>query len=285
MRKCRAVFFVIALIGVTLATIANVRAQTGQTSIRVSGADSMFGRVNILSKLFMKNNPGTKIEIVEGSLVEAGIAELIDLKADVAMASRSITEVENRLAGERGVKIVEHLQGYGGIVIITHPENPVSELSMEQVRKLFKGEYTRWDQVGGRAEPITVVRTDETHPGTLLFMEDEILGKSPFTKSAVVLQRFPGVMTRVAKTPGAIGYVRIRDAFESKREVRNSIKALNIKKQPSLHAVAPSRETITDGSYPIKRPYYLYNNAKAGTEVRKYVDFLVSKGWGPSQDL
>jgi phosphate transport system substrate-binding protein len=116
-------------------------------------------------------------------------------------------------------------------------------------------------------------------------MEDEILGKSPFTKSAVVLQRFPGVMTRVAKTPGAIGYVRIRDAFESKQATKGGIKALNIKRLSNLAAVAPSRENVNNGSYPIRRPYYLYTNAKAGPEVKKYVDFLVSRGWGPSQDL
>jgi phosphate transport system substrate-binding protein len=219
---------------------------------------------------------------VEGSAVEAGITELIDQKADVAMASRAMTDVENNYAVDKQVMLVERLHGYGGIVMIVHPENPLNEISQEQLRRIFKGDYTRWDQVGGPSESITVVRTGEAHPGTLTFMVDEFLGGSAFTKAAVVLERFPGVIGKVAKTPGAIGYVRIRDAFESRQAVKERFKALNIKRLSALQAVAPSRETIAEGLYPLRRPYYLYHNVKASPEVKNYVDFLVSRGWGPS---
>lgn len=282
MRRFLAILFGITVGGIVLASVLSASAQTGQTIIRVAGSDSMVARVNILSKLFMKNNPAVKVQVVEGSVEEAGLRELIDQKADVAMASRAMTEGENKYAIDKDAMLVERLQGYGGIVIIVHPENPLNELSEEQIRRIFKGEYTRWDQVGGRAESITVVRTDETDPGTLRFMVDVFLSGSAFTKAAVVLERFPGVMSKVARTPGAIGYVRIRDAFESRQAVKERFKHLNIRRLSALQAVPPSRESVADGSYPLKRPFYLYHNVNAKPEVREFVDFLVSKGWGPS---
>ncbi|HTY24306.1 MAG TPA: PstS family phosphate ABC transporter substrate-binding protein [Desulfomonilaceae bacterium] len=275
----------VVAIAIAAVTVPNALAQSDESAVRVSGADSMFGRIQILTRVFTKNNPAIKVNMIEGQLVDVGIAELIECKADIAMASRSINDKENKLAVQKGVELVERLIGYGGIVIITHPENPLDELSVEQVRKIFKGEYTRWDQLGGRGEMITVVRTDDTHhPGTLVFLEDDFLGGSRFTSDAVALTQFPGVLAKVAKTPGAIGYVRIRDAFESKPKQREAIKILKIKRLPCLVGVTPSRETVSDGAYPIKRPYYLYYKSNASADIKSYADFVVNRGWG-SQDL
>ena len=284
MKRSLAITLGIVAIGVGIFALSHALAQSAVSVIRVCGADSMMGRMQILTKVFMKNNPDIKVEIVEGSLVDVGITSLIENKCDVAMASRSLTEKESAHAVRKDVEIVERLVGYGGIVIITHPQNLVNDLSVDQVRKIFTGEITRWDQLGGRTENITVVITDETrHPGTFVFMEHDFL-RSKFTKDAVTLTQFPGVMAKVAKTPGSIGYVRIRDAFESKPKVRASIKVLEIKREGALVGVAPSREAVNDGTYPIRRPYYLYYNSKADGNIKKYADYLLGKGWG-SQNL
>ncbi len=284
MKRSLAITLGIVAIGVGIFALSHALAQSAVSVIRVCGPDSMLGRMQILTKVFMKNNPDIKMEILEGRLVDVGIHSLIEDKCDVAMASRGLTEKESELAVQKGVELVEQLIGYGGIVIITHPQNLVNELSVDQVRKIFKGEITRWDQLGGRTENITVVVTDESqHPGTFVFMQHDFLG-SKFAKDAVALTQFPGVMAKVAKTPGAIGYVRIRDAFESKPKQRDAIKVLEIRKMGALAGVMPSRETVNDGSYPIRRPYYLYYNSKTDGNIKKYTDFIVSKGWG-SQDL
>jgi phosphate transport system substrate-binding protein len=284
MKRSLAITLGIVAIGVVIFALSHALAQSVVSVIRVCGADSMMGRMQILTKVFMKNNPDVKIEIAEGSLVDVGIHSLIENKCDLAMASRSLTENESELAVQKGTELVERLVGYGGIVIITHPQNLVNELSVDQVRKIFAGQITRWDQLGGRTENITVVIIDESrHPGTFVFMEHDFL-RSKFNKDAVRLTQFPGVMAKVAKTPGAIGYVRIRDAFESKPKQRESIKVLEIKREGALVAVMPSRQSVNDGSYPIRRPYYLYYNIKASESVKKYADFIVGKGWG-SQNL
>jgi phosphate transport system substrate-binding protein len=284
MKRSLAITLGIVAIGAGIFALPHGRAQSVGSVIRVCGADSMAGRIQILTKVFVKNNPDIKVEILEGGLVDVGIAALVENKCDIAMASRGLTEKESAQAVQKGVELVERVIGYGGIVIITHPQNLVNDLSVDQVRKIFKGEITRWDQLGGRTENITVVITDESrHPGTFVFMESDFL-KAKFSKDAVALTQFPGVMAKVGKTPGAIGYVRIRDAFESKPKVREAIKILEIRKEGALVGVMPSRETVNDGAYPIRRPYYLYYNSKADENIKKYADFIVSKGWGP-QDL
>ncbi len=122
--------------------IPNALAQTSEGIIRVSGADSMATRMQILTRVFTKNNTEIKVEVVQGELVDVGIADVIDNKADVAMASRSINDNESDRAVRKGVQLIERLVGYGGIVIVTNPENLVNDLSVEQVQKIFRGEIT-----------------------------------------------------------------------------------------------------------------------------------------------
>ena len=178
------------------------------------------------------------------------------------------------------MELVERLIGYGGIVIITHPQNPVKELSVDQVRKIFRGDITRWDQLGGRTENITVVRTDESqHPGTFVFMEEDFL-KSKFAKDSVALTQFPGVMAKVAQTPSAIGYVRIRDAFESKPKQRDAIKILEIKKLGALVGVMPSRETVSDGSVPDQASVLFVLQQQVRREHQEICGFHCEQGLG-----
>jgi phosphate transport system substrate-binding protein len=280
----KSLFYTMNLVMAAVLVIAvpKTLAQTNDGLIRVSGSDSMAARMQILTRMFTKDNPDIKLQMLEDQLVDAGIVDVIDDKADVAIASRRINEKENDRAIQKRVLLVERLIGYGGVVIITNPENLVNDLSVEQVQKIFTGEITRWDQLGGSSEKITVVKTDETqHPGTLVFMEHDFLGDTPFTKHAVSLTNFPGVIAYVATHPNAVGYVRVRDALDSKPKVREGIKILQIRRLQPLIGVMPSRETIKNGSYPIKRPYYLYYRTDANKNVGSYADFIISKGWGP----
>jgi len=262
-----------------LAMFAPIHAQT-KTTIKVSGADAMYGRISGLSKLYVKEHPDLDVTIAKGLLVDEGMKALIDQSADVAMASRKITDQEMKAAESKGVKVVENLIGYGGIVIITDPANSVDEVTIEQVGKVFKGEVKNWSQVGGKDQAITVVRTGEKHPGTLAFVEQDLLGGVPVTKDALVVPDFPTAMAKVAETPGSITFTRIRDPFESDAGRAAKIKPLKIKKDPASPSVMPSRASVSDGTYPLKRPYYLYTTSTAKKEVLGLVDFIVKKGWG-----
>ncbi len=119
MKRSLAVTLGIVAIATIMIGLPYVLAQTATSVIRVSGPDSMLGRMQILTRVFMKNNPDIKVEIIEGRLVDEGINALIEKKCDIAMSSRCLTEKESSLAVQKGEELIERLIGYGGIVIIT----------------------------------------------------------------------------------------------------------------------------------------------------------------------
>ncbi|MGA7493446.1 MAG: PstS family phosphate ABC transporter substrate-binding protein [Syntrophobacteraceae bacterium] len=250
-------------------------AQT-KVPIKVKGADSMWGRVRSLALLYMKDHPQVDIAVSANSLVDEGMQSLIAGEADVAMASRKITAQESEAAKVKGLQIEEHVIGYGGIVIITDLQSQVDDLSIEQVRKIFTGEIVNWKDINGKDQAVTVFKSGEKHPGTLLFVESDILGGVPITKSATTMPDFPAIIKKVAETAGSIAYVRMRDPFPGPA---SRIKLLKIRKDEHSLPVSASRETIGDGTYPLRRPYYLYTAATARKEVRSFADFVASKGW------
>lgn len=258
-------------------------AQDSKALIRVRGSDSVAGRMDRLSKLYMKDHPEVNVVVVGGAKT-IGLPNLMDNSGEVAMAARKATDQETREAGNKGIELVERLIGYGGLTIIVDPANPISELTIDQVQKVLKGEYTRWDQLGGPAEPIVVFSvSSDIHQGTIRFLENDFLGKTPITKRAEVVTGFDSLIRKVARTKGAFGYTRIRDAFESPVSRQVQFKILKLKQNADSPAVFPSRKAIGDGSYPLKRPFFLYYDAKAKSEVKAFVDFIIGKGWGPQK--
>ena len=280
-KKSLVISFSILLSGLVLAMNLDAQPETGKSVIRVKCPDSMVARIYSLSKIFMENFPETEVDVWKGLSVEGGIRALIQGDTDVAMSTRRITDQEIKEAVRRGKGFVERLIGYGGIVILTTRSNHLDSITVERLRKIFKGEYTRWDQIGGSNEPITVFSVGAKHPGTVIFMEQDFLGDASITDKAIVVEDFPTIMRKVAATPGSIGFVRIRDAFESPIAREQEIKVLAIQQNDASAAVMPSRAYVGDGTYPIRRPYYLYYEKGAGPAIRNYADFIVEKGWGP----
>ncbi len=256
-------------------------AQQAKFVIRVRGADSMAGRIDQLAGIFMKTNPDVNILVSGGSNETTGLPELMDKHAEIAMAGCQASREEFAEAKGKGVTLVERLVGYGGIVIIAHPSNSLNDLTLEQVRKIFLGESKAWEDLGGTKGPVTVVSVGNAHAGSVRYMETEVLGGRPIVENAIRVKRFQACLRMVAKTPGSVGFVRIRDALESGLGVEIKFKVLKIKKDAGSPAVAPSRLAIADASYPLKRPFYIYHESNASAEVKKFVDFVVSKGWGP----
>ncbi len=273
------------LFGVSLLIVSSVsslaQTQGQKTVIRVSGSDSMFYRMKLMGNLFEITDTSVAIDISQGGTMDSGNRDVINGEADMAMSSCSINEEEENLAVSKGVKLVERLIGYGGIAIIANELAGVEQLTLNDVSKIFDGQITNWKQVGGNDTPIKVVRTDETHPGTLAFLQRDFM-KAPFTANATVVSSFPRVVATVADSPGGVGYVRIREITESPMLVNNHrFKVISLRRSKAVLAVYPNRKTVADHSYPLLRPYFVYYSSAAKKAVVDFADFLVKKGWGP----
>ncbi len=154
---------------------------------------------------------------------------------------------------------------------------------MDEIKKIFKGQITNWKEVGGNDKPIKVIRTGSNYPGTLMFLENDFM-KAPFTSRATEVSNFSEVVDSVARTIGGIGYVRIREITESPVVKNNPlVRVISVGRAKSTLPVYPSRDTVSDHSYPLLRPYYVVYSEKAKKVVVEFANFLVNLGWGPAQ--
>ena len=204
-------------------------------SVSTNGSTSMEKVIGALSEQFMADNSGVTVTY-DPTGSGAGIEAASNGSADIGLASRALKD-EEKAAG-----LKETVLAYDGIAIIVHPDNPVSDLSIEQIAKLYTGEITNWKDVGGSdAEVVLIGR--EAASGTRDGFES-ITGTKDKCQYRQELTSTGDVITAVSQNPDAIGYASLA-------AIKDSVKAL------SVDGVTPSEATVKDGSYPVQRPFVL----------------------------
>ena len=199
------------------------------------GSTSMEKVIGALSESYMAANKDVTVNYnPTGS--GAGITAVQEGTCDIGLSSRALKD-EEKAAG-----LKETVLAYDGIAIIVHPDNPVSDLSIEQIAKLYTGEITNWKDVGGSdAEVVLIGR--EAASGTRDGFES-ITGTKDKCQYRQELTSTGDVITAVSQNPDAIGYASLA-------AIKDSVKAL------SVDGVTPSEATVKDGSYPVQRPFVL----------------------------
>jgi phosphate transport system substrate-binding protein len=225
----------------------------------------------------MLNHPKCNIVVSGGQ--ESGWPSFLTKESEICLSSLKIQDQELRTAKEQGMDVEEAIVGWGGIVIIVHRSNRLGELTADQVRKVFTGHYTNWNQLGASAnEPISVYVVGEKRSETVEYMTREFL-KASFGPYVMPKTYFRLIATTISEEPNSIGFVRFRTILQLKDlGLENKVKILAIKKEEQSPAVLPSRSTPDDGTYPLSRPYYLYLDKKAaGKLAKQFFDFCGNK--------
>jgi phosphate transport system substrate-binding protein len=273
---------VLALLLAAMICFSYAQDQTGKV-IRIRGSNVMASIVDDWAKTFSAGNPGIRVMVSGGGGTEgtdgtaAGLEALFDRTADLIMASRQINEKELQAAALSGSKPIEVKVGKVGVAIITHPANAVRELTLEQLRKIFIGDYTRWSEVGGPDEPIAVITNQQTS-GVGIFLRATVMENGYFTSDAGIRDLYHNIIREISKKkPPAIGYAGLVDAQRGAKN--NLIKILGIKKDADSPAVLPTAETVKNLSYPLSVPvYFYYDGASAGEQVKIFVEFCKNRG-------
>ena len=199
---------------------------------------------------------------VRGGGSGVGIAALLDGTIGIANASRPIKSKEVEKAKAKGIEPFATVIAKDGIVVIVHPSNSVTGLSIEDLKAIYTGQISKWNKVGGQAKPIVVISRD-TASGTFETFNTLALKKEKVRDDALMLASNQAVATTVAKTSGAIGYVGL--AYLS-----DKVKALEI------DGVEPSQKTVVSGEYKLSRPLFMYTNGKPKGLAKKFIDFVLS---------
>ena len=236
-------------------------AETVSGTVSTDGSTSMEKVIGALSESYMAANKDVTVNYnPTGS--GSGITAVKEGTCDIGLSSRALKDEEK--AG--GLK--ETVLAYDGIAIIVHPDNPVSDLSIEQIAKLYTGEITNWKDVGGNdAEVVLIGR--EAASGTRDGFES-ITGTKDECQYRQELTSTGDVITAVSQNPDAIGYASLAS-------VKDTVKALNV------NGVTPSEATVKDGSYTVQRPFVLVTvEGKAlSPAAQAFFDYALSADAAP----
>lgn len=279
MRNLQHMFYmVLALLLAGLPSVSEAQ-ETSKTALRVSGAGMASDQVQLWANEFSKANRDVSI-VVLGSSAGKGFEALFDGNAEVCMASRIILPGEQKKAGEKGLKLETKLIGYAGLAVITHPRNPVGELSIDQLKKIYTGQFVSWQDVGGPAEPIRALTRRVPESGGAVFFQEAALHNEPFGPRVVMADTWHAIVKVCsAATDLPIG---ICPAMRLNPEV----KAIAIKLDDKTPGVLPSLQTCADRTYPLILPFWFYWDSK-GTDARikPFVEFCANEGLAAQRQL
>ncbi|MDO5601928.1 MAG: phosphate ABC transporter substrate-binding protein [Oscillospiraceae bacterium] len=208
--------------------------------VATGGSTSMEKVIGALGEAFATQNPDVQVTY-DPTGSGAGITAAQNGTADIGLSSRALKEEE--AAGLTGTVVA-----LDGIAIIVHPDNPVSDLSMEQLKQIADGSVTNWKDVGGGDAEIVLIGR-EAGSGTRDGFES-ILDVKDACQYAQTQNATGGVIATVASNTGAIGYASLS-------AVGDSVKTL------SVDGVTPTEATVKDGSYQVQRPFLFVTNSTA----------------------
>lgn len=244
---------------------------TLQGSIVITGSDTMLQLTSVFAEDFMKANPEVKIT-VNGGGSGVGITQLLESTTDLANSSRDLKDQEREDAKAKGLTLEDVAVAFDGIAVVINPENPIEEVTIDQLSKIYTGEYKSWKDLGGEDQPIVVLSRENTS-GTYAFFQEHVMKKQDYRKDAQFLAATSPIIEQTKNDKWAIGYAGLGYATEAGA----SVKILKVKKDNTMPAYLPSESTIHSGEYPISRALYTISVAEKKTDaIRAYFDFMKS---------
>lgn len=262
------------LSGCSRAVLSNPGApNTLATNIENKGSDTVVNLALAWAEAYQDQYAQVTISVTGGGS-GAGIASLINGTADIANASRKIKseEIENARAG--GIEPVEFIIARDAIAIIVHLDNPINQLTLQQVSDIYSGKYNNWKELGGEDRPI-VRLSRETNSGTHVYFLEEVLrmgdpdDKTLFAMDTLLLPSSEGIIAEVRENPNAIGY-------DGLGYVTDEMKVIAIATREGQPFVMPSIETVNNNSYPISRDLYMYTAGEPEGIVKEYLSWILS---------
>ncbi len=232
-------------------------------TIRISGSTTMQLFVTKWANEFTKLKPTVSVKVLSEGTAN-GIRALISGKADICAASRPLRAEEVRLFAEKYNKIgMSTLVAKDALSVYIHPENPVQNLTLDQVRNIFNGNVRNWSDVGGFDEPIMILLR-YSDSGTYLYFKEHVLKGESFTKSAIKINRTPEIIRIISENRNATG---LGGLAVGKNVVHCSI-----------NDVLPTIESVKNDSYPIIRYLYLITIKKPQGIVKEFIDWILKDG-------
>ncbi|MGZ8899711.1 MAG: phosphate ABC transporter substrate-binding protein [Limisphaerales bacterium] len=244
--------------------------------VQIQGSDTMVNLAQAWAEAFAGVEKGANIEVGGGGS-GVGIAALINGTIDIATASRDMKPDErNKAKSSSGKDAKEFTVGFDCLAIYVHKDNPMNEISVEQLDKIFAedGTIAKWSDLGvtvpgcDSAEIIRVSR--QSSSGTYEFFREHVLSKKDFRLGSRDMNGSKEVVELVGSTPCAIGY-------SGMGYTTDSVKMLKVAQRGKTESFAPTVENAQNKSYPIARPLFLYTLGQPEGNAKKFLSWVLSE--------
>jgi len=251
-------------------------ATAERTSIQNQGSDTMVNLAQAWAEAYAEVDPAISVE-VSGGGSGTGIAALINGTVDIANSSRKIEPEELEKAKQNtGKEPIEYLVGYDALAVYVHKDNPINEITLEQLAEIFGegGKLEKWSQLGAKNSACAndeVIRVSrQSNSGTYHYFREAILGKNrDFKLGSRDMNGSKDVVELVSQTPCALGYSGL--GYHTPE-----VKMLLVAKKAGDPTYAPSIETTLNNTYPIARPLFVYSLGTPNEHTKKYLDWIHS---------
>jgi phosphate transport system substrate-binding protein len=239
-------------------------------SVQVLGSESMRPAVTACAEDFMTRNPDADI-IVKGGGSGDGVAALLHGLVDIGMTSRELSPRERDYAAGRGFDVSVFPMALDGVTIVVNHANPVTTLSVDQLREIFSGRIRDWRELEGFDGEIKPFAR-AAGSGTASLFDERALREEGYGPSVERLPTNEAIVAEVAAQPGAIGYAGLGALRVGGDRIRAV--ALTASAQPTPVSATP--ETIIAGTYPLSRKLYLATTGPPLGPAKSFIDFCLS---------
>ncbi|MBE3040620.1 MAG: phosphate ABC transporter substrate-binding protein [Chloroflexi bacterium] len=243
--------------------------------IQNKGSDTMVNLALAWAERYQAEHPDVSLSVTGGGS-GTGIAALVNGTVDIANASRAMTNDEKKQAEANGITPVEFTVARDAIAVIVNPENPVRQLTLQQISDIYSAKFNNWSEVGGDDRPI-VRLSRETNSGTHVYFLETVLrlgdktNPTLFSTDTLLLPSSEGIINEVRQNPNAIGYDGLGYVPP---DLMNSVIA--VARDASGPYVIPSIATVNDNSYPVARDLYMYTAGEPAGAIKDYINWILS---------
>ncbi|MFH1062182.1 MAG: PstS family phosphate ABC transporter substrate-binding protein [Candidatus Omnitrophota bacterium] len=264
MRKIR-----IGVLGFVISVVLMTGFCQAEEMVQIKGSDTLINLVQRLAEVYMEEYPGEYIAVTGGGS-GTGVAGLINKKCDIANASRLMKAKEISQASENGVQVNRVVIAIDGLSVISNGNNPIKQLTTDEIGKIFRGEITNWSEVGGEDMSITLYGR-QSNSGTFEFFRDVVL-KGDYSPKMAHMNGNAQIVESVKQDSSGIGYVGV--GYVKQASGLNVLKVAA--RAGGIYSSPLNAADVKSGVYPISRPLNQYINGTPTGSVKNFLKFELS---------
>jgi phosphate transport system substrate-binding protein len=248
----------------------------GRIVLQNKGSDTLVNVAQAWAENYKDVNPNVAVA-VSGGGSGTGVSAMINGTVDIANASRKMKQKEYAAAEKNGISPVEHIVGYDALAVYLHPDNPIKEMTLAQLKSIYAegGKFDSWSALGitvpGCPSDEIVRVSRQNNSGTYAYFKRVVIGSGgEYKLGSRDMHGSKDVVDLVEKTPCAIGYSGLAYSTEH-------VAMPCVKRDDTAPCTIPTVQTAGDGSYPIARPLLMYVTENASAPTLAYMDWLKSE--------